>query len=215
MLISAELLYDSFPPLCTICTHFTLPVCPPLALGGGCFFTPVMELISQIVSLLGFVLFNISLLVGLVLIPVGLPGSWLILLTSFLFAALTGFEDLTRNVLLLLGAMAVMGEAIEFLLGVFVAKKFGATKYGLWGAFFGGIVGGVFGTALVPLAGSVVGAMFGAFMGAFILECFQELRTEDRLRAGLGALIGRVIATTMKLGIGFVMVVVIILRLYF
>jgi uncharacterized protein YqgC (DUF456 family) len=213
MLFSAGLNDDSFPPLCTICTHFTLPVYPPLALSGGYFFS--MDLVSQIASLLGFVVFHISLLVGLVLIPVGLPGSWLILISSFVFAALTGFEDLTRSVMLMLLALALVGELLELFLGIFVAKRFGASKYGMWGAFFGGIVGGVFGTAIFPLVGSVVGAMMGAFVGAFALEFVHEIRTEDRLRAGLGALIGRVLATTMKLGIGLIMVFVIIMRLYF
>lgn len=213
MLISAGLNNDSFPPLCTICTHFTLPVYPPLALSGGYFFS--MDIVSQITSLLGFVIFHISLLVGLVLIPAGLPGSWLILISSFVFAALTGFEDLTRSVMLLLLALAVIGELIELLLGVFVAKRFGASRYGMWGAFFGGIFGGVFGTAVFPLVGSIVGALIGAFVGAFALEFVNEIRTEDRLRAGLGALLGRVLATTMKLGIGLIMVFVIIMRLYF
>jgi uncharacterized protein YqgC (DUF456 family) len=173
-----------------------------------------MELLSQIVSLLGFILFNITLLVGLLLIPIGLPGSWLILLSSFVFAAFTGFEDISRTILLLLLALAVIGELIELLLGVLVAKRFGASKFGMWGAFFGGIIGGVAGTVVFPLVGSIAGAMVGAFAGAFVLECLVEIRTEDRLRAGFGALIGRVIATTMKLGIAFVMVAVVILRLY-
>ncbi|MFQ6104863.1 MAG: DUF456 family protein [Candidatus Glassbacteria bacterium] len=213
MLISVGLIYDSFPPPYAICTHFTLPVCPPLALGGGYFFT--MDLLYQILSLLGFVLFHISLLAGLILIPIGLPGSWLVLASAFLFAALTGFEDLTRNVLLLLLSLAVLGEVMELLLGLFVAKRYGATKLGLWGAFFGGLFGGIAGTAAFPLIGSLVGAMLGAFIGAFLMECLNEVRTEVRLRAGFGALIGRVVAITMKLGIALVMVFIILFRLYF
>jgi uncharacterized protein YqgC (DUF456 family) len=174
-----------------------------------------MEYFFQILSLLGFVLFHIALVAGLILIPIGLPGSWLILASSFILAALTGFEDITRSVILLLLALAIMGELIELLLGLFVAKRYGASRIGLWGAFFGGIFGGIFGMVIVPIAGGVIGAMVGAFLGAFTMECFNEIRTEDRLRAGFGALIGRVIATTMKLGIGLVMVFVVLLRLYF
>lgn len=174
----------------------------------------MIEVLLQILSLIGFVAFHIALLIGLVLIPIGLPGSWLILAAAFLFGLSTGFEDITGNVVLLLLGLAVLGEAVEFLLGIFVAKRYGASKYGLWGAFFGGIAGGIAGTGILPIVGSILGAMFGAFIGALIMEGLGELRSDQRLRAGFGALIGRVIATTMKLGIGLIMVFLIVLRLY-
>ena len=173
-----------------------------------------MNFLFQALSLTGFVLFHLALLAGLLFIAIGLPGSWLIFTTAFLFAALTGFEDITRNILFLLAGLALLGEVVEFLLGIFVAKKYGASKYGLWGAFLGGILGGMYGTVLFPFVGSLLGAMAGAFFGAFFLEAFKEMRTEQRLRAGFGALVGRVIATTMKLGIGLIMVFVILVRLY-
>ncbi len=174
----------------------------------------MIDVLLQVLSLIGFILFHIVMLIGLVLIPIGLPGSWLILAAALIFGVATGFEDISGNVMLLLLGLAVLGEVVEFLLGVFVAKHYGASKFGLWGAFFGGIAGGIAGTGVLPIAGSVVGAMFGAFAGAFIMECLGELRSEQRMRAGFGALIGRVIATTMKLGIGLIMVFLIILRLY-
>lgn len=173
-----------------------------------------MNLLSQVLSLAGFILFHFALLVGLLFIAIGLPGSWLIVGAAFLFAVLTGFEDISRNILFLLLGLAVLGEIVELLLGIFVAKKYGASRYGLWGAFFGGLAGAMMGTALFPVMGSILGAMAGAFLGAFLMEAFREVRTEERLRAGFGALMGRVIATTMKLGIGLVMVLVILLRLY-
>jgi hypothetical protein len=173
-----------------------------------------MDLLFRILSLSGFVLFHVSLLAGVLFLVVGLPGTWVILAASFLFALFTGFEDISRNILFLLAGLAILGEVVEFLLGIFVAKKYGASKYGMWGAFLGGILGGMYGTMFVPFVGSLVGAMAGAFLGAFFLEAFREMRTEQRFRAGFGALVGRVIATTMKLGIGLLMVFVILLRLY-
>jgi uncharacterized protein YqgC (DUF456 family) len=60
----------------------------------------------------------------------------------------------------------------------------------------------------VPLIGSVIGAFVGAFAGAVLLELLARRQMAPALRAGWGALLGRVIATATKVGFGVVVAAV-------
>jgi uncharacterized protein YqgC (DUF456 family) len=168
---------------------------------------------NTLLSYLGIAGLYLGLLLGLFLVPLGLPGNWLILGIALLKAILSDFQGLTLWWLLLLLALALLGEAIEFLLGVLVAKRYGASKWGMFGAFFGGLIGGIVGTPLLfPGIGTMIGAFFGAFMGAFLCEYLYRMRSDVSFQAGIGAFIGRILAIVLKLEIGFAMVLIIIIK---
>jgi hypothetical protein len=80
---------------------------------------------------------------------------------------------------------------VEAVLGMLVARGFGASRWGMIGAFAGGILGAVAGTAWVPLVGSLLGAAAGGFAGAFLGELLGGKTARQSLRAGTGALVGR------------------------
>jgi uncharacterized protein len=55
----------------------------------------------------------------------------------------------------------------------------------------------------IPIIGSVVGAFAGAFAGALLFEFTRrEATRESATRVAWGALIGRVMATAAKTGLG-------------
>jgi uncharacterized protein YqgC (DUF456 family) len=167
----------------------------------------------RIFSFLGALGFYLGLLLGLFLVPLGLPGNWLILGIALLKAFLADFEGLTPAWLLFLLVLAVIGEVIEFILGVFVARRYGASRWGMMGAFFGGLIGGIAGTPLLfPGIGTMMGAFAGAFIGAFSLEYIYRMRRDVSYRAGVGAFIGRILAIVLKFEIGVAMVLVIIIK---
>jgi uncharacterized protein YqgC (DUF456 family) len=70
------------------------------------------------------------------------------------------------------------------------------------GTFLGGLVGAAIGTAWLPVIGSLIGAVLGAFAGAFGGEMLGGRSASPSVRAGTGALLGRVTATVFKLGVG-------------
>jgi uncharacterized protein YqgC (DUF456 family) len=162
---------------------------------------------------LGMFFLYIGLLLGLFLVPLGLPGNWLILGIAFLKAFMSDFQSLTFTWLIILLVLALIGEAIEFLLGVYVAKKYGASKWGMMGAFFGGLIGAIVGTPLLfPGIGTMIGAFIGAFMGAFILEYINRMRSDVSYKAGIGAFMGRILAIALKLEVGITMILIVIIK---
>ncbi|HEY2253776.1 MAG TPA: DUF456 family protein, partial [Planctomycetaceae bacterium] len=64
----------------------------------------------------------------------------------------------------------------------------------------------------VPLIGNLIGAVLGgavgAFAGAYTGEYWKGKNERERLAIGTAAMIGRVLGTVGKLGIGAIMVVI-------
>lgn len=138
-------------------------------------------------------------LFGLFLIPLGLPGHWLIALLGLAAVALEGGWT---TFWVLLGA-AALAEVLEFVISLGLARRYGAGRAGTWGAFLGGLAGGILGTPWLPLIGSLVGAAVGAFAGAFAFELVLARRgAAPGWRAGTGAFIGVLVARILKLWLG-------------
>ncbi len=166
-----------------------------------------------ILHYLGMFLMYLGLLFGLFLVPLGLPGNWVILGIAFLKAFVNDFQSLTFAWLIFLLVLALIGEAVEFFLGVYVAKRYGASRWGMMGAFFGGLIGGIAGTPLLlPGIGTMIGAFVGAFLGAFALEYIHRMRSDVSYKAGIGAFIGRILAIVLKLEVGIAMILIVIIK---
>lgn len=162
-------------------------------------------------GILGRIVLYLVLLAALVLIPLGMGGTFVMVGAAALFGLVTGFEHVTLRLLAVLLGLALVGEGVESLLGVAMARRYGASKWGMWGAFIGGIGGAIIG-APVPVVGNLVGALIGVFAGAFLLEWLGRGRSDSSLRAGWGALIGRTAASAIKLGLGMVILILIVSR---
>lgn len=148
-----------------------------------------------------------GILAGLVLIPFGLPGLWVMLLGLVGYGWLTDFRTLSGGVLGIAFALALAGEAVEAWLGFHFARRYGGSRRAGWGALVGGLVGAVIGVP-VPLIGSVVGGFVGAFVGAALFEYTQARQTGAAASAGWGAVLGRAAAAAVKMGIGVVIAVI-------
>jgi uncharacterized protein YqgC (DUF456 family) len=149
-----------------------------------------------------------------------LPGNWIIAVFTVLFALLVrGSEGMGLNwwcVGVVIG-LAVLGEVIEFAAGAAGAAKSGGSRRGMVlavvGAMGGSILGAILGTSIpVPLIGNLIGAVLGgavgAFGGAYTGEYWKGKTERERLAVGTAAMIGRVLGTVGKLGIGAIMVVI-------
>lgn len=153
--------------------------------------------------------------VGLLLIPFGLPGIWLQVMSLGVFAWATGFREVGVVPLVLVVVMAVLAEVAEFALGGRYAERYGGSKRAAWGAILGGLVGAVLGVP-VPIIGSVIGAFVGSFVGAALLEMtnskdWRNPELRGALRVGWGAFLGRLVATAVKSGIGVAVAAVAVL----
>ncbi|MGD8437054.1 MAG: DUF456 domain-containing protein [Syntrophobacterales bacterium] len=151
-----------------------------------------------VLEMLALVILILSMPAGLIAVVLGLPGTWLILATSFFYGWLTGFAIITSKLLLGLLALAVVAELLDLTLGLWGARRYGGTKKAMVGTMVGGILGAV---ALSPMLfgfGTIVGALLGAFVGAFSMTYVEQRKMDEAMRVGWGALLGRVFAMVFK-----------------
>jgi uncharacterized protein len=149
-------------------------------------------------------LLAVVLLIGLCLIPAGLPGTWLIVAAAAAFNWLSGTHRISTVTIVGVLGLAVFAEVLDFVLAARAARRYGGSTRAAWGAAIGALVGAVIGVP-IPVEGSVVGALTGVFLGALIAEVTQGARPKSAVRVATGAVIGRVLASVAKLVIGCVM----------
>jgi uncharacterized protein len=145
-------------------------------------------------------------LFAIVLMAIGLigtvlpafPGAIIILAAAIIHQIMLGTEKSLGwwNVAALV-VLALLSYALEFASGYFGAKRFGATKWGAFGAMLGAIAGLFF-----PFPGLIVGPVVGAIAG----ELVAGKRLVSAGRAGWGTLLGNLFGMIGKLTIGLVMV---------
>ena len=148
------------------------------------------------------ILLDLVLVGGLIAIPLGLGGNFILLGAALLIAIVTKFQTVTLVALIVMAVLVVIGEIIESMLGSYMAYKFGATRYGMIGAFAGGILGALLGTPLLPVIGSIAGSFIGAAAGAVLLEYYHQRQIDSSLPAGWGALLGKLTSSMIKMCIG-------------
>jgi len=146
-------------------------------------------------------------LVGLAMIPLGLPGLWVMVGGILVYGWLTGFRTVSVVMIAIVLAIAFLGEIIDNWLGFRFAKRYGGSTRSGWGALLGGLVGAVIG---VPIAiiGSVIGAFLGSFIGAAVFELSYSRHAGVAARAGWGAVMGRIAAAAVKIALGIVIAVI-------
>jgi uncharacterized protein YqgC (DUF456 family) len=146
-------------------------------------------------------------LAGLAMIPLGLPGLWVMVGGILAYGWMTGFRSVGVVTIATVLGIAFLGEIIDNWLGFRYAKRYGGSTRSGWGALVGGLVGAVIG---VPIAviGSVIGAFLGSFIGAALFEYSYSRHTGVAARAGWGAVMGRVAAAAVKIALGIVIAVI-------
>ncbi len=158
-----------------------------------------------------------TLVFGLFLNIIGLPGLWLMVAAHAAYAWATwpryaGWESLIAMLVL-----ALLAELAEFLAGAAGSKGAGGTYRSAGGAILGGIVGAIVGQIFIPIpvVGAILGACLGSFAGAASLESThlkQDVETttmhwQRAGRVGWGAFKGRLAGILLKSAFGIVMLI--------
>ncbi len=147
-----------------------------------------------ILIILGFILI-LAGIVGCVL-PI-IPGPPLTYIALMMLSVAYKWEAFSVTFLIVMGIITVVVTAMDYVLPLFTAKKFGASKYGIWGSILGMITGLIF---LPPF-----GLLIGAFLGAVAAELIFNDDMKKSLKAGLGVFIGTILSIFVKLGTSGVM----------
>jgi len=155
-----------------------------------------MDFINIVLIAVTCLIFIIGL-AGIIL-PV-LPGIPVIWLGTLFYAFFTGFENIGFGVLVIFTVLTVFSLIIDYTANSIGAKKYGAGKWGVIGAFAGLIVG-------LILAGPV-GLIIGPFLGAFAGELLSGKDNRQAFKAGIGSFVGFLGGILIKLVIALVMII--------
>lgn len=135
-------------------------------------------------------------LIGTVL-PI-VPGTTIILAAAVIHRVMLGpTKSIGWGSIGLLILLTLVSYALDFASGYFGARRFGATKWGMFGALIGGVIGIFF-----AFPGLLVGPVVGAIAG----EIIAGKRLVKAGRAGWGTLLGNIAGMIGKLTIGLAMV---------
>jgi uncharacterized protein YqgC (DUF456 family) len=155
--------------------------------------------------------------VWLLLVVFGLPGNWLIVISTALFAWWQADERVfSVYTLLVITVLAFLGELIEFFAGMGGARRAGAGWRGSVGALIGAVTGAILGSFLIPIPflGTLIGACIGAGVGAWGLELFGGRKMADSVHYGMGAGIGEFFGITSKFLMGILIWLIIAVAAY-
>jgi len=150
-------------------------------------------------SILIWILTGIFCLAGLLgsVVP-SVPGPPLVFLGALLYSLFHGFIPVGWLTLLVLAVIAALSQVLDYLASAYGARKFGGSKWGIWGSILGGLLGFI----LFSIAGMII----GLFAGAFLLEWWKgDKELPAALKVGGGSLLGFLGGTLMKVVLSLLM----------
>ena len=141
----------------------------------------------------------VIIVIGLILAIAGIlgcilpiiPGPIFSFLALILLSWINNWQVFSQTFLIVMGSLTAILMILDYIAPALGAKKFGASKRGLWGSAVGMIIGIFF----IPPWGIIVGAFIGALVG----ELLTGKSGKNALRAGWGILIGNVLGVGLKL----------------
>lgn len=154
------------------------------------------------------------LLIGFSFVCLGIIGSFLPILpgpltswVGLLILHSTKIIPMDWNFLGITLGIAVAIWILDYFIPAIGTKRFGGSKYGVYGTTIGLIIG-----LLSPIP---FGMLLGAFFGAFIGELFFDSKDTNRaLKASFGAFLGFLASTTIKFSISAVYFVLFIIQFW-
>lgn len=146
-------------------------------------------------AVLLYVLGALALLVGLVgIVLPGLPGALLMVGGVFLIGWAGNFAVVGWPTIAIAAVLGFGITAVDWLAGLMGAKAFGASKWAMLGGAVGLLVGLFFG---------LPGVLLGPAVGAFAFELVKDPNLEQAARSGLGALLGFLVGSVVKVVFAF------------
>ena len=141
----------------------------------------------------------VIIVIGLILALAGMIGCILPIIPGPIFSFLAlillswtkNWLVFSQTFLIVMGSLTAILMILDYIAPALGAKKYGASKAGLWGSAIGMIIGIFF----IPPWGIIV----GAFVGALVGELLAGKSGKKALRAGWGILIGNVLGIGLKL----------------
>ena len=148
---------------------------------------------------IAIVIGSIFVLLGLAgcVLPI-LPGPLLGFVGVFLLALINHFSPpLTPTLMVVLAILTVIVTIGDYIIPLWGAKKYGTSKWGIWGSVAGMAIGLLF---------SPFGMFLGAVVGAVAVEWLVQKEKGKAFKAGWGVIVGSLLGAVLKLGVSGTMV---------
>lgn len=142
-------------------------------------------------------------LISFILVIFNLPGNWLLVSVTGIYAIFFPFDQGQTSfwwVLTPVILIALLGEAIEFLVSTVGSKSAQVSNGAIVASFIGGIFGAIIGVPIF-LIGALFGLLIGVFLGAFLYELLVEKDAGKAYLAACTVLATRIVATGIKASI--------------
>ena len=133
----------------------------------------------------------ILLIAGIVgcIVP-ALPGVPLSYVALWLIRFTDKGDEISNRILIIWGIVTILVTILDYVIPVWGTKRFGGSKWGVWGSTIG-LIAGLF---LGPW-----GVILGPFVGAVVFELLGGKPSREAIRAGWGSFIGLLSGTIIKL----------------
>ena len=162
---------------------------------------------NTVLIILAFVCLLVAVVAVFTPVPPAVPVAW----CGLLLARLSGYADVSNNLLLWSAVVGVILMVLDYVFPLLTTRRFGGTKWGVWGCTVGlllGIVGLPFGP------GGLVGVFFWPFVGAFIGEYLKQRDFDPALKAAVGSFLGMMAGIVVKVVYCLVLLVLLIVKLF-
>ena len=121
----------------------------------------------------------------------GIAGPPFTFLALILLSLAKKWKPFSIEFLIGMAVLTIGVTVLDYMMPAMGAKKFGASRFGFWGA----IIGMVFGIIYAPPFGMII----GAFLGAIIGEVIKGKEGIEALKAGWGVFLGVMLGMILKL----------------
>jgi uncharacterized protein YqgC (DUF456 family) len=145
----------------------------------------------------------IWIIFGIMLCATGIAGSLLPLLpgppiayTGLLIQQLRDPNPFAIKFLFFWAAIVLLTLILDYVIPAWGTKKFGGTKYGIWGCTLGFLAAFWIGPW---------GVIVGPFVGAFIGEYLAKQNSQHAFKAAMGSFVGFLLGSFLKLLVCFFM----------
>lgn len=120
-----------------------------------------------------------------------IPGPPVSFLALIILSLAKNWQPFGPAFLMIMGGLAVLVTILDYVVPVVGAKKYGASRLGVWCS----IIGMLIGVFLFP----PFGVFIGGFVGAMVGELLAGKEGRQSLRAAWGAFVGNLVNVGLKL----------------
>lgn len=118
----------------------------------------------------------------------GVPLSYI----GYLIAVFTSKDSYSLTEIIVLGVITVILSIMDYILPIWVTKRFGGSKEASWGTVIGLLVGAIW----FPPFGLILGAFIGAFAGELIHD---HRNSQKAFKVALSSFVSFLLTTGIKL----------------